>query len=195
MVDKIVSKPHESNAIAREDGSNQVSTIYNAFFNDLQDRVNSHGAFEERFFHVEDQKNTGTHGGTFTGGLRVRVLNTILTNEIEGLELINDQVLFPEGSYYIEASAPAYRVDSHRVSIFDTTSNITLLTGSSEIMLPGSGNAQSRSFVCGRIALEETSLIELKHQGEVTVTTNGFGAACNFGEHELYSIFKAWKLI
>ena len=75
--------------------------------------VKSSSATTNAFLHLQDQKTSGTEGGNFTSGAwNTRTLNTEVTDTI-GSTLSSNQFTLPAGTYYIEASAPAYSVGRH----------------------------------------------------------------------------------
>ena len=85
--------------------------------------------------HIQDQKTSGTQGGTFTAGAwQTRVLNTELTSTIAEASLSANQITLPAGDYYLEAAAPAFRVDMHVVRIQNITDASTILSGSAQFL-------------------------------------------------------------
>jgi len=150
--------------------------------------------FGNQLLHVQDQKSTGTNGGTFTSGAeQTRDLNTVLTNEITGASLSSNQITLPAGTYYIDASAPSFNVGTDRAKLRDITGGADLLTGTSEGTFGFTG-PQVRSFISGRFTLSVASLLEIQHRGSVTQGTSGFGVSGNFGPHEVYTDVKIWKV-
>ena len=156
--------------------------------------IETPGAFETALLHIQDQKTTGTDGGTFTlGAERTRDLNTVLTNEISGASLSTNQITLPAGDYYIEALAPAWGVAKNRLLLRDTT-------GAADLLVGISGGATSTDLqvnnaaLSGRFTLSEESVLELQHRCSFTNATDGFGQDSNFGPHEVYTDVKIWKL-
>lgn len=154
--------------------------------------VSSPGAFESQLLHVRDEKTSGTSAGTFTAGSYVtRVFNTVLTNEIAGASLSSNQVSLPAGTYYFQASAPAFNTNQHKTKLQDITGASPLVIGSSE---RDDGGAQTRSFCSGRFIIGVTSLIELQHRCTSTNAGNGLGENVAFGDIETYADLKIWKV-
>jgi hypothetical protein len=144
------------------------------------------------FLHVQEQLSDGTNAGGFANAAwRTRSLNTVVVNNISGASLSSEQVTLPAGDYYVEASAPAYAVNRHRTKLQNITAGATLLLGTTEYT---QANVQNRSFVFGEFTLGSSSAIELQHRCSVTVTINGLGVQSGFGDIEIYSEFKVWKL-
>lgn len=127
--------------------------------------------------HVQDQKASGTQGGTFTSGAwQKRVLNTILTNEL-GVTLVSDEIVgLKAGVYEVDASAPGYDVSYHQARLYDVTGAAVLVIGTQEYTNPAV-DARNRSFVRGRFSLTVTSTLRLEHRCSTTLATYGFGSA------------------
>lgn len=150
--------------------------------------------FSGAIMHVQDVRSSGTNGGTFTGGdWRKRALDTALTDQIPGAILDSAlwRITLPAGRYFIEASAPAYRVGVHKTRVWNVTGSEAMLYGTSE--LAGGADIQSRSFVSGMTRLAATTVIELQHRCGSTYGTTGLGRACGMGV-EIYSEMKITKL-
>ena len=147
--------------------------------------------------HVQDEKTNGTDGGTFTlGDWRDRTLNsTAETNEITGATAGATSISLPAGIYFAEWSAPGFFVDSHKSRLQDTTNGTTLLFGSAEFSdNTAGGHSSNRSVGCGRFTLSGTATLEVQHRSSATQATNGFGAPASFGQIEVYTILKVWRL-
>lgn len=145
-----------------------------------RDVVNS-----ERIAIVQDQKPSGTSGGTFTAGSwQTRDLNTIVYDDI-GITLSNNQITLPIGKYLIEASAPAYCVNMHHIRLRNITNSITMAVGN--IMMSNEttyGCSLSTINTC--INVDTPKIIELQHYCKVTANF-GFGWDVNSGEVEVYA--------
>lgn len=142
--------------------------------------------------HVRDEKTSGVAGGSFTSGAwRTRDLNQSKTNTITGASLSSNQITLPTGSYWIDASAPAIKVDSHRVRLYNTTASAEILLGTTEYAV-NTVDAHTRSFVRGAFTLSGSSVLELQHRCTTTYNTNGFGLASGLGT-EVYAEVVIWK--
>ncbi len=141
---------------------------------------------KHNLLHIRDEKAQNTNGGTFTlGAWRTRDLNTVKTNEITGASLAANQITLPAGTYYVEWSAPAYRVTQHQSKLYDITGAADLIIGTSEFN-DGADAVTNKSIGKGRITLAGITVIELQHYCAVTHAVQGFGVACNFTT-EVYS--------
>ncbi len=145
--------------------------------------------------HIQQQEPSGTEGGTFTSGAwQTRVLNTVLTNEIGGASLSSNQITLPAGTYWIEASAPAYKTDTHKAKLRNTTDASDALIGTSATAAAADG-VSSRSFVVGRLSITAEKVFELQHRANTTAATRGFGQGnAAFGVVEVYADIKIWKI-
>lgn len=156
------------------------------------------GAFEGALLHVRDEKAAGTDGGTFTSGAwQTRDLNTVKTNEISGASLATNQITLPAGTYYIEASAPAFATQNHVLKLANITDTADTLIGTAEFHQPGNDAGEEhygRSFVRGRFTIAAEKVFELQHRCLTTKATNGFGSAANFGVVEVYADVAIWKV-
>jgi hypothetical protein len=153
------------------------------------------GKFESALLHIQDRKEYGVQGGDFVAGLpRTRDLNTVLTNEIAGASLSNNQITLPAGKYYIEASAPAFMVHGHKAALYDPVNLVYRVEGTSECSCFQATYAQTRSFVSGRFELIAKGVLELVHQGQQTEMADGFGVPASAFGNEIYTDVKIWKI-
>ena len=149
-----------------------------------------------KFFHVRDEKASGTDGGTHTSGSYVtRVLNTTKTNEITGATLASNQISLPVGDYFCQATAPHYNENAgnHKAKLVNVTDTADLVIGTS-VEMGATVDATTVSVVSGQFTLAATKVIELQHRTSLTRSTDGLGGAGTFGEVEVYAEVKIWKL-
>ena len=143
--------------------------------------------------HVQDQKTSGTSGGTSVLGDNHRDLNTVLTNDITGASLSSNAVTLPAGKYYIEAFTTA-RFDAAgtaRLKINDGTSDI-LIGNTAENYAT---NVTEHPFVNGQITLTQATTITLQMY-HFKAYSNGLGYAANApdGDVEIYTDLRIWRL-
>jgi hypothetical protein len=176
---------------AQEEAYSQTET-YSKTEVDSRDKF-----LKANLLHVQDQKSSGTNGGSSSGDTwHKRDLNTVLTNEISGASLSSSQVTLEDGTYYIEASAPAYRSNRHHLRLRDVTNGVTLLEGSSSYA-KSNYNVQTRSVVVGRFELSAQTVIELQHGIDDPKNVNGLGIG--FGNvltvsHEVFTNAVLWEV-
>ena len=151
------------------------------------------GKFESQLLHVRDEKASDVGGGTFTAGAwRTRTLNTVVTNEITGASLSSNQITLPSGTYYIDASAPAYVSSRHKVVLYNITDSAFDMIGTSEFNTNGSA-VVTRSFVKGRFTISAQKTFELQHHCETTDGGNGLGVKSIFGQVCVYAEVQIWR--
>jgi len=135
---------------------------------------------------LEDQKSSGTDGGTFTlGAWRTRDLNTEVADSNGDCTLSSNQFTLRTGTYELTASAPAYNVAFHQIRLANIT-NSTYVYGTTEYC--ADVNQYTRSHVMARFeVVAETEKFEIQHRSSATQATYGFGAAASFGGGEVYT--------
>jgi hypothetical protein len=147
--------------------------------------------------HVQDQRASGTGGGTFTSGSwQTRTLNTSVTNGISGASLISDAITLPAGTYEVEAIANAFRVDEHQIRFNGTGVTIYGLSSLAPNGVTGGTNVpmQSTSTLRGTFTIASTTSFNLEHRCSRTTTTNGFGVDCGFGNINIYADVRIRKI-
>jgi len=214
---------------------------------DFRGDTKAHSGFDSSYLEVIDQKPSNVPGGGFdgqdaVGGTFANWISRDLTNVIwndfatevtaGGVDIdvddpsIDDgnpifdftgEIILEAGTYYIEASAPAFNVREHVARLADTTdasggSAATVVLGTSEYAADyttwtaddgGAGHthlisgtaSQSRSLVRGRFELLSQRTLEIQHRCTSTQTTNGFGSAAGFYEtSNVYTQVQMWLL-
>lgn len=146
------------------------------------------------FLILQDQKASGTNGGTFTSGAwRTRDLNTIVFNSIgSGFGLAANQITLPIGTYLINASAPADEVDFHKTRLQNITNGTTVVLGTSEIC-SSADFTQTRSILVGAFTTTVSNVFEIQHRCLTTRATFGLGRPGSF-DTEVYTVANIWKI-
>ena len=152
------------------------------------------GIFETQLLHVRDEKATGSHGGTASALTdNVRVLNTVVTNEITGASLGSNRITLPAGTYFIDAWAYAYSIDMHRAMLYNQSdSSVTILGHSSFANDTTQGYAPS--FVRGRFTISAQKLFEIRHYTEKTGSGVDLGVDTNDSRTNVYTDVQIWKV-
>jgi hypothetical protein len=136
--------------------------------------------FVRDYILLQDQKAQNTEGGTFTSGAwRTRDLNTEVTDTGGNCSLSSNQFTLAAGTYEIWAAVPGFNVYRHQARLQNVTAGTTLLTGSSETA-GATDTTVTRSFVVGRFTVAGSQALEIQHQCQQTMATQGFGVANNF---------------
>lgn len=145
---------------------------------------------------LTDTKAATTDGGTATTGTsNVRVINTENIDTGGYCSLASNQFTLTAGTYEIEASAPGYLVNRHKIYLYNATDTAVVQdTGGNDIYgtpekSSVAGTTQSRSFISSRFTIGASKALEIRHGIETTANTNGFGIAYGVGV-EIYTIVK-----
>lgn len=145
----------------------------------------------DQFLHLQDQKTSGTAGGTFTSGAwQTRTLNTKLTDTI-GSTLTSNQFTLPAGTYYVEAICPTLNTNSSQARLQNITDAATTLLGISSVTGTTAGGY---AFVDGQFTIAGTKTFELQHRCSTTRATDGFGYPSSWGT-EVYAEVRVWKVV
>lgn len=144
---------------------------------------------------IEDQRTSGTHGGTATSGAwQTRVLNTLVRNNGSVVaNLTGNQFQLNTGTYYVEWDTPAYLCATHKSRLQNVTDGTTVAYGTSARSPVAADIAQTSSLGCIVFTLAANKAFEIQHQVTTTATTAGFGTATFYGT-ETYTRVKITKL-
>jgi hypothetical protein len=141
-----------------------------------------------------EQQASGTAGGAATSGSYVkRVLNTTLVNTITGCSIASSVITLPAGTFNVQAWAPAFACNAHKLRLQNTTAATTIELGMNAFS-DAVGSAATHSFVNCTFTLSVSSTIELQHRVGTTRAGNGFGVLCGFGDNEVYAQIQIEKV-
>lgn len=136
---------------------------------------------------LEDQKASGTDGGTFTSGAwQTRTLNTEVYDNGGICTLSSNQFTIPAGTYKVIASAPCYNGVFHKIKLRNITDSSDTVIGSSEVSAAAT-NVVSRSWIDSVFTIAATKTFEIQHRCGTTASTDGFGRADSFSVIEVYT--------
>lgn len=139
---------------------------------------------------VTDQKATTTDGGSSSATTwHQRNLNTItgISGYGDWIALASNQITLAVGTYFIEASAPAYKSNAHHLALYNQSTSTYELVGTSEYV-PALYNVQSRSHVTGLLTVSSAAhVFRLIHYIENAQATTGLGRATGSGRPEIYT--------
>ena len=171
-----------------------MSTSISNFF----PNINTNNLRSTAFLHIQDQKDPGEHGGTFTADeWRTRDLNTIVYNTIEGASLSNNNIIsLPAGQYYIDVSAPVHRVRFVRAAIQNnTTQEILALSNTVHVSSAYAEYSPSGSnYINTMLNLSVATDLRIVQRCTETYSTSGFGWASNMDFTEIYTDVKIWRV-
>jgi len=151
----------------------------------------------QALLHVREEQASGVNGGTSTSGsFQTRVLNTVKTNEITGASLAANVITLPAGTYWVEAGCVARRAQNQKSRLRNTTDATTAVVGLNTNVNTDDTSENTMIAPCsGRFTIAGAKAFELQHQVELGLATIGLGAAAAFGEVEVYSDVKIWKVL
>lgn len=156
----------------------------------------SAGAVNHDFIIIRDVKGSGVPGGNFTaGGWVVRDLNTFqYTRETNPnwIAVFANTLILQPGTYFVEGSAPAYKVNRHATQFQNTTDATTAIVGTSEYCASADAT-QTRSFIVGGFTITAPTEFQLQHRCQTTSNTFGLGVDTVFGD-SIYSEIMIIKL-
>jgi len=134
----------------------------------------------------------GTNAGSSVTGWQTRPLNSkkIDTNSL--VSLSSNRVTFTAGTYYCQATAPAFGANNHKLRLRNVTDNVTLIVGSSEYAYQPSIIGNTARLV-GQFTIAAGKALELQHYIAYARANDGLGTSVSSGEVEVYAILECWK--
>lgn len=132
--------------------------------------------------------------GTFTSGAwQTRALTVEHADSGNIGSLAANQITLPAGTYEVEISCPALRVDSHQAKLYNVTDAVDTMIGTTAYT--GNGNTNMTiSRITGRFTIAASKVFEVQHRCQTTLATTGFGDAAGFGVTEIYTVARFWKV-
>ena len=159
------------------------------------------GVFESQLLHVRDEKGQDTNGGTNSAGVNTRELNTVKTNEITGASLSSNQITLPAGTYYIEATVPAYRVNRNVGYLYNTTDSSITIQGIPAFGDGTNGLVATVSPITGRFTISAQKVLTIRHWTLNSIAGAGLGLSSVqpgtsnvTGIISIYTDVKIWRL-
>lgn len=141
----------------------------------------------QRIAVIRCERASGTDDGTFTSGAdQTRTINTE-QSDLDGIvSLASNQFTLQAGTWLIEWSAPAYRVDAHQSLLYNATDAAVVARGTTEYTDSTGPEAITRSFGRAIVTIAGAKAFEIRHRGTTTQATNGFGFGASLGT-EVYT--------
>lgn len=144
---------------------------------------------------LEDQKTSGTDGGTATtGSWQTRTLNTAVRNVGSLAALASNQFTLPAGTYHVLVAAPARRVDHHQARLQNITDAATVAVGTGEFSGSGVSPSNTPSIISTVFTIAGSKTFEVQHNVATTKATDGYGIAVGRGVTEVYSRVEITKV-
>jgi len=138
---------------------------------------------EKEIVLISDTRQSGQDGGTtLSDRWNVRTLNKI---DYEGssnpLRLVGDDFILAKGSYEISIEAVAEKVGSHKLRVWEETSNTLIAEGISQ-----HSDGDSIAKLKCMLVSDGTQKFEIQHYTEKRNKRSGFGKASKVGLVEVY---------
>lgn len=150
------------------------------------------GGGGEEYILVQDQKASGTDGGTFTSGSWIqRNINTEVVDAGGYCTVASNQITLLAGTYRFRITCPGYRCGEHRNKLYNVTDAVDVALGTSSY----TGNTmfvQTMTEVVGKMTIAGTKTFQVQHRCAVTANTNGLGVKSSMGT-EVYTSAEFWR--
>ena len=143
---------------------------------------------------LEDQKSSGTDGGTATSGSWfTRTLNTTVTNPNSIVtDLSSNQFTLGAGNYLIKWTSPHYGTDGATSRLYDVTNSAVIGNGAS--CYPKSHGAETTCQGAARATPSGSTVYRIEARVQTTENTYGCGVATSsFGKTEVYTQVEIYK--
>jgi hypothetical protein len=125
-------------------------------------------------------------GSASAGAFRTRVLNLLL-HGITGVSVASSVIRLPKGKYYIKGWAKSYRTNYFVSRLFNNTTGLPLLIGTSTYAQVGGGyNAEPHSSFSGYVTLEEDSDVILQAYYSTSYSSHSLSV--------LENLLEIWKV-
>ena len=146
---------------------------------------------------IADESTTSSNGGTANafGSYIVRNLDTEIYDPDSIVSLSSNQFTLGAGTYLLNFSAPAYKVNRHQAHIYDVTGSAVLQEGTNEFNGDGN-NVQTSSTGSFIHTITSNNVYELRHYVETTRSSNGLGVSSlsSTNRTSLYNYVVIYKL-
>jgi len=144
----------------------------------------------------QDQKASGTAGGTCTSGsYATRVINTL--SNPSGATWAgtpsSNQFTLTAGTYRVNGYATGSSVGLHKAKLYNVTDAADTVIGTSEQTVTASVDTGA-SKIQGVFTISGTKTFEVRHRCSVTNADDGFGVANSYGDVEVYTSLEFEKI-
>ncbi|MCJ8345344.1 hypothetical protein MJH12_07380, partial [bacterium] len=141
---------------------------------------------------IIDQKVSGSNAGSALATTwNTRELQTIVSDSANLVQVTSNQFTLPAGTYRINARAPAYKVNNHKLQLYNVTDAQVEEMGSNAFTASGD-TVVSISFLSARVTLALSTTFELRHYTSALKANNGLGVAVSNGV-EIYTSLEIIK--
>ena len=156
--------------------------------------ASAQGKFESQLLQVRHETSGTTHGGDAVAATdNVRILNTVVTNEITSASLSSNRITLPSGTYYIDHVGFAYDCSSHRTLLYNITDSSVTLLGSNTYA-DVNNEVGNHSFLKGRFTISSQKVFEIRHYTDAAKSTFGLGVAGSDSRTNIFADVQIWKV-
>ncbi len=156
--------------------------------------ANLTGTTTNQFIVVQDQKASGTAGGTSTAGAwTTHTLNTEVVDTGGNCSLSSNQITLTAGTYRARISACGVASDQLVVRLRNVTDGTTLVVGDNSYNSSASPYATTSSRGVNRFTVAASKALELQYYITTARATTGLGFAASSGEVEIYATVELEK--
>lgn len=153
------------------------------------------GQYGGDYIKLTDTKATTVAGGASVAGTQTRALNTEDSDTGNNCTLSSNQFTLLAGTYQIKALAPGYKVDRHRIYLYNITDTnvVSSCIGTSEGS-SSSDNTITKSFIGGEFNITVSKVFEIRHYTQTAQAVNGLGIETSDALSEIYTVVELWKV-
>ena len=159
--------------------------------------IEDNAFFLHEYAQVRDEKPDGTPGGTFVSGAwRTRDLTVEAQDNDNLLTLAANQITLIAGTYYTRIKAPALRVQSNIIRLYNFTDGVVVLLGTNEYSEATPFGSHSSSVISGVFTIAAPKVLEVQHHCFLTRTIHGFGGSVFTSAPqpvEVYTVAEFWR--
>lgn len=130
----------------------------------------------------------GQSGNATAGAWQTRDLTSLSGSGDPAVSLASNQVTLATGTYFVAATAPAYRVEQHQTRWYNATTGSAAFYGTSEMADGANNRTASRSMCEGEVTVAGAiETFELQHR--FTSTRLGDGLGREVSTDNVYSLY------
>lgn len=142
---------------------------------------------------IQDQKASGTSGGSSAAGVQQRALTTTVRNTISGASLASNQVTLPAGTYRVNGFSVAASGTYHQAWLRNVTDATVAAQGESCNIYNAPSYGTSSSKFNGSFTIATSKVFDIQHFVAVAQAPNGLGVPTSSGQVEVYSTLEIIK--
>lgn len=161
------------------------TTDNNLFYKDESGTISM---LSKEYAVFRDLKTPGTEGGTaLADSWNERTLNEDFAQFGTSITRSGSTITLTAGTYKVRVSAPAYKVNGHKVRLRNKTDNAVIVLGTSEYS-SASVDVTTTSTIDAIFTLNGTKELLVEHYVKTDSFTSGYGKAANVGSSEVYTV-------